>query len=301
MFACCHPALSVEYQIILSLKILCGFSIKEIAVSLLKKETAVAKAYTRAKHKFVQENIKLEIPENHQVTLRLKIVLKVIYLLFNEGYKTSSGKELFKIDLCYEAIRLNQLIIKHKHCNSPNVHALLALMLLHISRFESRVGIDGELVTLENQDRTLWDKEAISVGMYHLNLSLEVGHHSEFHIQAAISALHCKAASFEETNWEEMLILYDAMIKINPSPVTKLNRLIPLSKVKGVDLANENLMEIEGSGFFNNYYLYYVIKGQFEAELGNIESSIKSFKKASGLTENIKEKQFLEQKMSALN
>lgn len=300
MFACCHPTLSTEYQIILSLKILCGFGIKEIAASLMKSDAAIAKAYMRAKQKFIHENIKLEIPIGHEIESRLKVVLKIIYLLFNEGYKTSSGDNLYKLDLCLEALRLNQLLLDYKTTNTPNVNALKALILLHLSRFDSRTGLEGELITLEDQDRNLWNNDMISIGLSHLNISLEKGHYSEYHIQAAIAAVHCKAKSFESTNWSEILTLYDALLNLNSSPVTQLNRLIPLSKVQGLDVALEKLSEIESSGFFNNYYLFHVIKGHFEQEKGNGKLAGKCFSEALKLTKNSKEKQFLEDKISQL-
>ena len=168
MFACCHPALSDEYQIILTLKILGGLSIREISTSLLKKEETIAKSYTRAKKKFKVDEIKLILPPAHEIEKRLDNVLKIIYLLFNEGYKSAEGTELIRKELCEEAIRLNKVLLESEICDTPSANALIALMHFHESRFDARVNDTGEIVTLENQDRSKWNQDLINQGMIYL-------------------------------------------------------------------------------------------------------------------------------------
>lgn len=298
LFACCHPSLSVEYQIILSLKVLCGLSVKEIAACLLKKESTIAKSYTRGKQRFAQYGILPELPSKKDIATRLSVVQKVIYLLFNEGYKTSSGDQLYDMDLCGEAIRLGDLLLNNSITAEAESYALVSLMCLHMARFESRIGVDGDLVTLEEQDRSKWDRELISRGTYYLNQSIQTMKYSEYHVQAAIAAVHCDASSYEETNWHEILTLYDALLKIKPSPVAKLNRLVPLSKVKGAKQAVKEIHEIENSGFFDGYYLFHVIKGQLHQELGSIREAEVSFRRALELTDNTREQEFLRSKIN---
>lgn len=301
LFACCHPDLVIEHQIILSLKILCGFSVREIANCLLKKEATIAKSFTRAKQNFIQNKIHLEVPCESEIKSRLSTVLKVIYLLFNEGYKSSEGDHLCKEDVCFEAVRLNHLLLENTATNTSEVNALAALMYFHLARFESRVGAEGELVTLENQDRALWNKELIREGLYYLNVSVEELHYSEYHIQAVIASVHCRAASYADTDWNEILILYDALLKVAPSPVTRLNRLVVVSKVYGPARALEELQTIEESGFFDNYYLFHAIKGQILSETEKIKEAKQAYQMALPLTKNSRELDFIQSKVAALS
>lgn len=301
LFACCHPDLVIEHQIILSLKILCGFSVREIANCLLKKEATIAKSFTRAKQNFMQNKIQLEVPCESEIKSRLSTVLKVIYLLFNEGYKSSEGDDLCREDVCFEAVRLNYLLLENPTTNTSEVNALAALMYFHMARFESRVGAEGELVTLENQDRALWDKELIGEGLHFLGVSVEELHYSEYHIQAVIASLHCRAATYADTNWKEILTLYDALLKVAPSPVTRLNRLVVVSKVYGPARALEELEVIEKSGFFDNYYLFHAIKGQVLSETQKNEEAKQAYQMALQLTKNSRELDFIRSKVAALS
>ena len=300
MFACCHPSISAEHQIILTLKILGGLSIREISTTLLKKEETVAKAYTRAKKKFKKDEIKLTLPPANEIEKRLEMVLKIIYLLFNEGYKTAEGSSLIREDLCSEAIRLNKVLIDSELCNTPSANALIALMCFHTSRFDARVDANGEIVSLEDQDRSLWSQELIQTGLDYLQVASESDEINDYIIQAAISSYHCGASSFEETNWVEILKLYDLQLQINPSPIIQLNRIIPMEKVHGSMLAYSEIEELEETGFFDTYYLFYAIKGGILQNLGEVEDSAKALEKAISLTKNEREISYLTKKLDQL-
>ncbi|WP_462251610.1 RNA polymerase sigma factor [Ekhidna sp.] len=298
MFACCHPSLSQEYQIILTLKILGGLSIREISSSLLKKEETVAKAYTRAKKKFKKEEIKLLLPPAHEIEKRLDMVLKIIYLLFNEGYKSAEGDKLMRTDLCEDAIRLNKILIESEICNTPAANALMALMHFHVSRFNARIDEHGNAITLEYQDRSKWDQNLIQQGLMYLDRATEETAVSEYFIQAAISATHCRATTFEETDWTSILALYDLQLQLTPSPIVELNRVVALEKVHGPLLSVKEIERLEATQFFEEYYLFYAIKSEMLKKLGNSDEARIALVKAIELTKNEKEKAHLNQKLS---
>jgi RNA polymerase sigma factor (sigma-70 family) len=301
MFACCHPSLSDEYQIILTLKILGGLSIREISSSLLKKEETVAKSYTRAKKKFKADEIKLTLPPAHEIEKRLEMVLKIIYLLFNEGYKSAEGTQLIREELCEEAIRLNKVLLESEICDTPSANALMALMHFHASRFGARVDEHGDIINLEHQDRSKWNQDLINQGLIYLEKASDSEHVNDYIIQAAISSFHCNAQHFDETNWREILRLYDLQLQINPNPIIRLNRVIPMEKVHGSLLAFSEIEELEETSFFDEYYLFYAIKGQILENLGEISDCIKALEKAISLTKNEKEVSYLSSKLSQLS
>ncbi len=298
MFACCHPSIMGESQIILVLKILSGFGNREIARALMKSEDAIAKAYTRAKTKLKKSQVKLEIPIGRQLSQRLDIVLKIIYLMFNEGYSSSSSDELVKQDLCYEAMRLTKILADHPLLNHPNVNAILALMCFHASRFNTRTDADGNLQTLDQQDRSKWNKELIEQGGYHLYKSTRFGEESAYFLEARIAACHAMAPSFEETNWKLILTLYDALLEKRPNNITALNRLVALAKVEGADNALICLEEVKADSKEN--YLLYAIEGFLYEEVGDSKRATESYEKAIFLTQNEAEKNHLVQKLSEI-
>lgn len=300
MFACCHPSLSQEYQIILTLKILGGLSIREISSSLLKKEETVAKAYTRAKKKFKKDEIKLLLPPANEIEKRLDMVLKIIYLLFNEGYKSAEGANLIRRELCEDAIRLIRVLLESEICNTPAANALIALMLFHTSRFEARTDDEGQVITLEDQDRSKWNHQLIEQGLLYLDRASADNAVNEYLIQAAISATHCRAETFEETDWENILALYDLQLQISPSPIVELNRVVALEKVHGSILGAKEIERLEATQFFEEYYLFYAIKSEMLRKLGNNEDAKEALEKAIMLTKNDKEKQHLTNKLMKL-
>ncbi|WP_436515464.1 RNA polymerase sigma factor [Ekhidna sp. To15] len=300
MFACCHPSLSQEYQIILTLKILGGLSIREISSSLLKKEETVAKAYTRAKKKFKKDEIKLILPPAHEIENRLDMVLKIIYLLFNEGYKSAEGETLMRMELCEDAIRLNRVLIESEICNTPAANALIALMLFHSSRFAARTDKQGHVITLEEQDRSKWNQELIQQGLIYLDRASQEDSINEYLIQAAISATHCRAKTFQETDWKNILALYDLQLQVSPSPIVELNRVVALEKVHGSLLGVKEIERLEATQFFDEYYLFYAIKSEMLHKLGNMDDAKNALEKAIELTKNEKERAYLSDKLSEL-
>jgi len=300
MFACCHPSLSSEYQIILTLKILGGLSVREIASALVKKEETIAKGYTRAKKKFKVEEINLQLPPANEIESRLNMVLKIIYLLFNERYKAAEGPELIREDLCEEAIRLNKVLLDNEICNTPAANGLMSMMLFQVARFPARVNAKGQIISLEDQDRSLWNRELINLGLEYLERASDTEEMSEYVIQAAISAVHCQSRSFEETNWNNILNMYDLHLKLNNNPIIELNRIIPLQKVHGSLLAFKEMERLEATGFFEEYYLFYAIKAKILEDIGDTDTCRKTYEQALKFAKNEKEKTYLADKISRL-
>ncbi len=301
IFACCNPALSSESQIILSLKLIGGFSNKEISWALLKKEEAVAKSFTRAKKKFKEQVKTLEIPVEMGLSSRISIVLKVIYLLFTEGYTASTGAVIIKRDICYEAIRLALLLVENKTTNISEVHALIALMCFHTSRFDARIDMNNALIDLEHQDRNLYNKELIQIGMGHLYQAKERRlSNPSYYLQAAVSYQYCEASSFEEIHWESVLNLYDLQLKYSYSPMVRLNRVIPLYKVHGPKIGLEVLLSMNRELKLQENALFYSIKAEILKELNQFSQAQKALKKAIDLTKNEVQRIHLKKKLEKL-
>ncbi len=300
IFACAHPKLSQTEQIMLCLKLICGFSLKEISNALLKKEETVKKAITRAKKKFKSEIGKPEVPVRAELRNRLGVVLKVIYLLFNEGYKATHGEHLIKQDICEEAIRLAKIINDHDNCKAPELSALLALMYFNSARFSARTNDKGDLITLEYQNRTLWDKGSIELGIKYLSDASYGVNLSQYHIEAGIASEYVTSLSYEEINWELILTLYDMLLRIDRNPFVGLNRIVVFEKVNGPEQAMTELKTIENIPELQKSHLYYSIKADLLAKLNDITRAKKLLEKARVLTTNITEKKFLENKINSL-
>lgn len=300
IFACCHPALSPEYQIILSLKLIAGFGNREIAKALFKKEETVAKSFTRAKRKLQKTVHTLDVPLELGLQSRLKIVLKVIYLLFSEGYATRSGAELIKKDVCIEAIRLALLLTNNTYCDSPEVHALIALMCFHASRFEARIDPNGCLIDLENQDRALYNRKLIGIGIDHLERASVEENPSDYHLQAAISYYHCTAQTFADTNWRAILQLYDLQLAQRFSPIAQLNRLVPYHRVFGAEKAMKALLDFEKSPYFIDNAMFNALKAELLLELQDLEGSKRALKRAIERSLNDMERQHLRKKLKTI-
>ena len=293
MFVCCHPVIPAEAQVALALKTLCGFSVPEISHAFLTTEAAIAKRLTRAKQKIQEAQIPFEIPTGDELTRRLDSVLHSLYLLFNEGYKASSGENLVREELCEEAIRLTQLLAQHRAGNQPKMHALLALMLLNAARIPARQDDEGNLLRLEEQDRSLWDQAMIARGMFHLHESAAGAEISEYHLQAGIAACHAAAIDYKSTDWAKILSLYDRLIEFDDSPVVALNRAVAVANVRGPEAGLQTLRAIRNREKLDFYYLFYSVIGEFEMRLSNHAAAAEQFRKAFELAETKSERAFL--------
>ena len=300
IFACCHPLLAHEAQIALALKTLCGFSAAEIAKAFLTTEAAIAKRLTRTRQKIRELHIPFEIPSGEEFAVRLNGVLQTLYLLFNEGYKASSGERLVREDLCYEAIRLTTLLAEHPLANQPRTHALVALMLLNAARLPERVDPNGNILRLMEQERSQWSRPMIERGILHLAQAAAGEELSEYHIQAGIAACHCLAADYQSTDWSRILALYDQWTKMSNSPVIALNRAVAVANLTGPAAGIKAVEAIQNRSELDSYYLLYAVLGEFEAQLHHAKAASAHFLKASRLTDVKSERAFLAEKAREL-
>ena len=298
MFVCCHSALPAEVQTALALKTLCGFGVNEIASAFLTSEAAIAKRLTRARERIRELNIQFEIPSGEELVGRLEGVLQTLYLLFNEGYKASSGENLIREELCSEAIRLGTLLVEHPSGQIPRAHALLALMLLNTARFKARTDRNGDIIRLEDQDRNQWNRAMMVRGFHHLKQSAAGAELSEYHLQAAIAACHCAAPDYESTDWAQILSLYDLLLKLNPSPIVALNRAVALSNVDGAQVALDALDTIPNRQSLQSYYLLYAVEADFRIKLKQFEDAARLIRKAMELTELRSERNLLQKRLA---
>ena len=285
MFACCHPLVAQESQTALALKTLCGFSPAEIANAFLTSEAAVEKRLVRARQRIREQKIPFEIPVGEELSARLDAVLQTLYLLFNEGYKASSGDSLVREDLCHEAIRLVTLLVEHPVGNQPRVHALAALMLFNAARLDARVDAEGNILRLGEQDRSVWNQPMIARGMYHLAQSAAGDRLSEYHLQAGISACHCMAVDYESTDWPQILSLYDQLIRIDDSPIVALNRAVAIAHVHGPEDGIKSAAAIPDRQTLDSYYLFHAVLAELHSQLNDFQSAAVHLRKAIPLTE----------------
>lgn len=298
MFTCCHPAISADSQVALILKTLCGFSIPEIAKAFLTTDENVNKRLVRARQKIREDKIPFEVPEGKYLEARLDAVLEAIYLLFNEGYSASTGNDLVRFELCEEAIRLSEIIATHEALpNKSAVHAILSLMYLNASRFKSRTDRQGNILTMAEQDRILWDRAFMQKGFQYLEKSTIHKTLSIYHILAAISAYHCAAPDFESTDWKGILALYDKLIQVDDSPVVLLNRAIVVSKVNGALEGLYELEKIKDSPALASYHLFYSAQAELYLQLNDFRKASFSLEKAIQLSPLQAEKDLLQKKL----
>jgi RNA polymerase sigma factor (sigma-70 family) len=298
MFTCCQPAISSDSQIALTLKTLCGFSIPEIARAFLTSEDTINKRLVRARQKIRDNKIAFEVPHGVEANERLDTVLQTIYLLFNEGYSASTGLELIRYEFCFEAIRLAEIISGSRLINEKSdVYALLGLMYLNASRFTARQNERGEICTLAEQNRKLWDKQLMQKGFNKLDQASNAKQLSNYHILAAISACHCAAPDFESTNWQAILLLYDKLTELDGSPLVKLNRAVALSKATGLIEAIAELENIKNSTTLKDYHLMYSTLGDFYLQNGDTERAKDNLHVALQLCSLPVEKELLKRKL----
>jgi RNA polymerase sigma-70 factor (ECF subfamily) len=301
IFACCHPAIKQEDQIALTLQIVSAFSMSEIARALLTNEVVVQKRISRAKKFLREENIPLEIPAGSELTKRLDTVYTVLYLLFNEGYNSLKSTELIRKDLCIEAMRCCQLLTEHPQIKQVESAALMALMCLHASRFDSRMNLQNEIIVLEEQDRSLWDYDLIQLGLHFLQLSSEGDRISSYHIEAAIAAEHAITKNFKSTNWQRLLDLYDLLLHIKPSPVAYINRAVVLAQLGQTENAIASVLSIPNiDSLIKTDHLYSAVLGELYKRLSNTIQAQHYLSQAQVLTPSLAEKKLLQLRLDEL-
>lgn len=294
LFAICHPSISVEAQIGLSLRILCGFGIDEIATALLSNKETINKRLFRAKEKLRDEKIKIEFPNEIEINNRLEPVLTTLYLLFNEGYYSESNDTILREDLCLEAMRLTYLLIENEKTNQPAVNALLGLMCFHASRFEARKNKKGAIVLYDEQDETLWNQELIAKGAYFFHQSSKGNAISKYHLEAGIAYwLTVKDDSKEK--WENTLQLYDQLLQIDYSPIAALNRTYALSKVFGNEIAITEAKKLK----LDNNHFYFTLLGELYKDI-DIKKAKQNFQQAMVLAKTTTDKQIIQAKIDSL-
>jgi RNA polymerase sigma factor (sigma-70 family) len=298
LFACCHPAMAPDAQVVLALKVLCGFSTGEIARAYLTSEAAIEKQLTRTKQRIQAAGLRYEIPEGEDLTPRLNGVLAALYLLFNEGHKASAGDRLLREDLCTEAIRLTTLLVEHPSGRSPKCHALLALMLLTSARFPARVDEQGDLLRLGDQDRAKWDQTLIERGLVHLAQAASGAELTEYHLQAGIAAIHCLAPDASSTDWPRILRHYDQLQRLNPSPVVALNRAVAVAQVHGPAAALASLDDLPQPERMESHYLLHAVRGELRWRLGEYQAAADSYRRALALAKVGPEQQYLQRQMA---
>lgn len=296
IFTCCHASIGVESQIALTLKTLCGFGIKEVANALLTSESTINKRLYRAKEKIRESRLDFAIPRGQALTRNIDTVCLTLYLLFNEGYNSSSGDSVIRMELCLEAIRLAKLLADHfsGHCQ---VHALLSLMCFHAARFEARIDDHGAIVLFEDQDRSLWDRDLIQLGMVYMQQSIRGDRLTPYHIEARIAAEHCLSESFETTNWQSVYDQYLLLEKFKPNPVIKLNLAIIQSKLEGIEASLAMLSDLVESGALKGYHLLPATQGIFNMKLGNFDLAINFLQQALKLKPSSAESAFIQEKI----
>jgi len=298
IFTCCHPALAPESQVAMTLREVCGLTTEEIARPFLTKPATVAQRIVRAKAKIREARIPYEVPSERELPDRLDAVLRVVYLVFNEGYSASSGGSLTRHDLSAEAIRLGRLLIEL--LPEPEAMGLLALMLLHDSRRATRTSPTGDLILLENQDRALWNRDQITEGISLVARALSSGPVGPYTIQAAIAAAHAQAPSSATTDWAQIVALYDLLMRAEPSPVVELNRAVAVA-MRDNPLAGLTLIDtILARGDLENYHLAHAARADLCRRLGRTAESRVSYERALSLTQQEPERRFLERRLSEL-
>ncbi|HWZ77248.1 MAG TPA: RNA polymerase sigma factor [Candidatus Sulfotelmatobacter sp.] len=298
IFTCCHPSLAPEARVALTLREVCGLTTEEIAKAFLTTPRTLAQRIVRAKAKIRETPIPYEVPTPQELPERLAAVLHVIYLVFNEGYSAAAGAEVTRAELTGEAIRLGRLLTELQP--EPEVIGLLALMLLQESRRAARTSPTGELILLENQDRSLWNREQIAEGVALLQKALQSRRFGSYTLQAAIAAVHAEAESVAATDWRQIVALYDQLVRIHPSPVALLNRAVAIAMCDGPEAGLTHIDAVLEHGELANYYLAHSARAELYRRLGRTDEARASYEKALALTQQEPERQFLQERIRQL-
>jgi RNA polymerase sigma factor (sigma-70 family) len=299
LFVCADPAIARESQLVLALKILCGFSTEEIARRLFQSPDAVHKRLQRARATLREGSEAVTAPPVAELAERLPAVLQMLYLLFTEGYSSSDPEQLIRRELCEEAVRLALLLAAHPAFGAPEVDALLALFYLHAARFDARVDGAGGLLSLEEQERSGWDRELIEIGLGYLYRAARGGHFSRFHAEAAIAAEHCLASSYAQTRWGEVARLYEALEQMAPSPLNTLNRAIALAEWHGPAAGLAVLEALKPPGWLLGYYLWDATLGELYRRSGDLERARRHLERALDAAPTHAEKALLRRRLEA--
>ena len=298
IFTCCHPALPPEGQLALTLREVCGLTTEEIAKAFLTTPSTLAQRIVRAKAKIREARIPYEVPTPQELPERMAAVLQVIYLVFNEGYSAASGAEVTRAELTAEAIRLGRLV--SELLPEPEVLGLLSLMLLQESRRAARTSPTGELILLENQDRSLWNRKQIAEGVALVERALKSRRFGFYTLQAAIAAVHAEAESVVATDWQQIVALYDRLVRIQPSPVVQLNRAVAIAMRDGPEAGLMHIDAVLEHGELANYYLAHSARADMCRRLGRTAEARASYEKALALTQQEPERQFLQERIRQL-
>lgn len=298
IFVCCHPALPADARTALTLREVCGLTTEEIASAYLSAPTAIAQRIVRAKTKIRTAKIPYVVPGAQEIPERLETVLRVVYLLYNEGYSASSGETITRTDLSGEAIRLGRLLLNL--LPDGEVMGLLALMVLHESRRKARSTPTGDLIRLQDQDRGLWDGDLIAEGADLVERALRTRSFGSYTIQAAIAAVHVQAADTASTNWDEIVGLYDVLMRLDPSPIVELNRAAALAMRDGYDVGLAVVDNILQRGELGEYHLAHAARGEFCLQLGRADEAQQSFETALSLAKQEPERRFLRKQLDAV-
>jgi RNA polymerase sigma-70 factor, ECF subfamily len=298
IFTCCHPALPPEGQLALTLREICGLTTEEIARAFLVTPATLAQRIVRAKARIRETPIPYEVPTPQELPERLGAVLQVIYLVFNGGYSAAAGAEVTRAELSREAIRLGRLLTELRP--DPEVIGLLSLMLLQESRHAARTSPTGELILLENQDRSLWNREQIAEGVALLEKALKSRRFGSYTLQAAIAAVHAEAESVAVTDWRQIVALYNRLVRIQPSPVVQLNRAVAIAMRDGPEAGLTHIDAVLEHGELANYYLAHSARADMYRRLGRTTEARSSYEKALALTQQEPERQFLQERIRQL-
>jgi RNA polymerase sigma-70 factor (ECF subfamily) len=299
IFTCCHPALATDAQVALTLRTVCGLTTEEIAHSFLVPAPTLAQRIVRAKNKIRDARIPYEVPEQPDLSERLDAVLAVLYLIFNEGYSATFGPTLTRADLCAEAIRLTRTLVEL--LPEPEAEGLLALMLLHDSRRSARISLDGELVLLEDQDRARWDRELIHEGLALTERALRSHRFGPYTLQAAISAVHAEAERADDTDWRQIVGLYDVLLRVQPSPVVELNRAVAIAMEDGSERGLALIEALFARGELTTYQLAHAARADLLRRLGRSRKALDAYGTALALATQEPQRRFLEGRIAEVS